>query len=307
MDEGRLPLSELVRVSSRVQTALKHVATVIAFSRPSGGYGRLPKAIEQITDLHVVAPPSRGSFTLELQLPDLPSEPLELPGMELEPTLGEQALTALVRGLGTVTDEMERLPEGFDRGVLRTIAQLTPTFKRGVEGVDLSLNGGSAAAIEARLNREHISAVGKLVKRPLLGQLTLEGVLRMVDLDTLEFRIDRPALPGVSCFFPEKMRGLVVEALDQAVRVGGEAEFLPNDLPKRLQVESFEPLREVMGIDARQFWESMTLDSVLNAPQVMASPGIRPDEDESEGLWTDDSDFAEFLQFVGGRARKESP
>ena len=312
VDQGRLPLSELVRVSSRLQTALKHVATVIATSRPSGGFGRLPKAIEEVTDLRIIAPPRPGSFVLELQLPDPPPElPEVLPGMEVERTLGERALGALVAGLQQVSDETQRLPEGFDYGVLRTVSQVDTAFKRGVDSVELSLNGAAPQPLLARLDRSRVQAAKKLVRRPLVGQLTVEGLLRMVDLDTLEFRVDRPGFPGVSCFFPEKLRDGVVSALDQPVRVTGEAEFLPNDQPKRLDVRDFAPLHEVMGVDAQLFWEHMTLDDLLAKTQPRASvgrerPGTQDDIGATE-VWPDDAEFEQFLRSIRRTGGMEEP
>lgn len=285
--EHRLPLSELQRVAQHLRGTLRSVAVVVTQSGPSGQSGRVKKYIEDAVDLRVVGAPQAGSFMLELEVPPDPPAPAEKLSVDLGPHLGERAVQTFISGLEQLSDGAERLPEGFDRGVLRALNGFRQTMTRGISEVVLEAANGDVPRLQTRIGKEKLEVAKRLISRPVISDMTVEGTLRMVDDATLECRIDRPPSPSVTVFFGETHRDLVWQAGQgrKYVRVSGEGEFHPGEeFPRRVQATDIEILYEEAPFDPRVFWQHKTIDEVVSG-RAVARFDLRPDDE-----WRDDAE-----------------
>ncbi len=285
VQEHRLPLSELQRISQHVRSALRDVALVITQRGPSGKAGRVEKFIEQAVDLRVIGQPRAGSFKLELEVPTEVTPDPQLPA-DFGPGVADDAVRTLVQGINQMHEEMEQLPRGFDRGVLKAISPLNVALKRGIESINLSTNGRAENCV-AVLDKDKISTARALVKRPHKAQAVVDGILQMVDFASLECRVDRPPKQSVRCFFEEDQRGAVHEAVRQYVRVAGEGEFEPGRAdPVKIAADSIEILYESLPLD-RQIFESQHTIKALGDEQGVKAFRLDIDEDDP---WRDEDE-----------------
>jgi hypothetical protein len=293
VDEGRLPLSELQRVTTQLRTTLRDVAIVLSHHGPSGRGGRVKKVIEEAVDLNVVGSPRAGSFVLELEAPSSSQSDQDALFVAFGPELVERSVVAFVSGLDALNDELEQLPEGFDRGVLEAVARFSRTFNRGIDEVSFRVaNGHPRQPAGARLTPDRVSVVKRLIKKPIRARAVVEGTLRMVDDRTLECRVERPPEISVVCFFDEKDRDIVWEAGRgrQWVRVTGEGEFYPGEKePRKMWASSIEVVAEQLPFDPGAFWHRRDLaklakeQGVKKAHFAALSDPWR-DDDEAEAL-----------------------
>jgi hypothetical protein len=258
VEDGRLPLSELQRVAGRLRATLRDVAIVLSDQGPSGRGGRVKKDIERAVDLDVVGSPRKGSFVLDLEAPTrAPSDQSEL-FEGFAPDLADRAIDAFVAGLEGLRDDLDRLPNGFDRGVLQAITGFRQTFNRGIDEVSFAVANGRPEPTGARLTRDRIAIAKRLMRKPIQSHIVIEGSLRMVDDGTLECRVERPPNVSVTCFFDEKDRDVVWGAGKgrQTVRVVGEGEFRPDEgEPRKVWASSVQVLHEAHPFDPAIFWK----------------------------------------------------
>lgn len=254
VEEHRLPLSELLRVGKQLRDSLRDVAVVLTHHGPSGTAGRAKKAIENSIDLRVVAGPRQGSFVLELETPTEVAQDQDPLPTDLGPALAERTVVTFLDGLEALDEESDHLPAGFDRGVLRAVVLFRTALKKGVTEIALrSSHNGSTNT--AKITSERLDVADRLIKKPIKAEAVAEGVLQMVDFGSLECRIDRPDLPGISVYFDEKERDRVHEAVRQYVRVTGEGQFEPDrNEPTKIWASSIEVVRESLQLDVRAFW-----------------------------------------------------
>lgn len=298
VDEGRLPLSELQRVSNRLRTTLRDVAIVLSDQGPSGRGGRVKKFIEQAVDLNVVGSPRKGSFVLELEASARSKPDQEALFEHFGPELAERAMHAFVSGVGDLTDELEQLPNGFDRGVLQAVTGFNQTFNQGIEEVSLKIVNGQREAPKASLTPERVATAKRLIKKPIKAHTVLEGTLRMVDDRTLECRVERPPAVSVTCFFDEKDRDVVWEAGKgrRLVRVVGEGEFHPAERePRKVWASSIEVLYEELPFDPSVFWRHQELDELAEQQHVN-----RPGLTELSDPWRDDDEADALIAAIEG-------
>jgi hypothetical protein len=258
---------------------------VITQRGPSGKAGRVEKFIEQAVDLRVIGQPRAGSFKLELEVPTEVTPDPQLPA-DFGPGVADDAVRTLVQGINQMHEEMEQLPRGFDRGVLKAISPLNVALKRGIESINLSTNGRAENCV-AVLDKDKISTARALVKRPHKAQAVVDGILQMVDFASLECRVDRPPKQSVRCFFEEDQRGAVHEAVRQYVRVAGEGEFEPGRAdPVKIAADSIEILYESLPLD-RQIFESQHTIKALGDEQGVKAFRLDIDEDDP---WRDEDE-----------------
>jgi hypothetical protein len=281
-------VTDLLTVAGQLQIALRNVAAVLA-QMPSGRGGRKVQEIEAATQLDFVASPRRGSFEVELELAQVP------PTLDSDefPLVGDLALEALVDGLRSFMDG-EPLPRGFDRGVLKNVAAIGRVFTKGYTEVELQLNG-AAAPRSARLDGERVRVARKLIRGPLRGQATVEGVLQMVDLagDPLKCRVDRPYLASVVCHMPKEWKTQVLEAHGRRVRIEGVGEFPPQAKePKLIEATRLVLLPEVPGIDREEFRRTHTWRGLAAARGAAPVANARTLEGD---VFASDAEFDAFL------------
>jgi hypothetical protein len=293
--DHRLPLSELQRVAQQLRGTLRSIAVVLTDSGPSGQSGRVKKFIEESVDLRVVGAPQAGSFVLEMEAP--PDAPADAPPEQVEmleslgPQLADRSVRALLSGLDDLSEETERLPEGFDRGVLRAIDGFRQTLSRGVSDIVLALPQEPKAK-NVRLDQSKLQIARGLIKRPHRSHAVVEGSLRMVDDDTLECRVDTPGLASVTCYFDQTRRDVVWDAGHgrKFVRVSGEGEFFPGESrPRRLWATSIVVTHEALPFDPDVFWANKSLQALAEdqgierfVPRALDDPWR--DDAEAEAL-----------------------
>lgn len=298
VDDHRLPLSELLRVGKQLHDSLRDVAIVLTQLGPSGTAGRSKKVIEDSVDLRVVAAPRPGSFALELEgPPEGVPEQTEL-SQDMGSSLSERAVEAFVEGLESLSDESDALPDGFDRGVLRSIVPFRTAFRKGVTEIDLEATA-RGAHYQAQITAAKVDVVERLIQRPVTAAAAAEGVLQMVDFGSLEFRIDRPPLASASVYFAEQHRDAVHNAVRQFVRVSGVGEFQPErHEPSRIWASTIQVLYETLELDVGAFWRERAVQDLAEEQGAVAY--TLPDDLDADP-WRDDREAAALLEAIHGR------
>jgi hypothetical protein len=291
VDDHRLPISELARVSRHLRVTLRGIAVVLSDYGPSGQGGRVKRFIENSVDLVVVGAPRAGSFVLNMEAPTAqPTDVSPEQAALLEtfgPHLGDRSVRALIEGVEALSDDTERLPDGFDRGVLRSIEGFRQTLERGVTDIVLSTPDDSATG-STRLNRPKLNVAKNLIKRPHRSHAVVEGSLRMVDDDTLECRVETAGEASVTCYFDQAEREVVWDAGHgrKYVRVTGEGEFFPGESrPRHLWATSILVTHEALPFDPEVFWAESSLQVLAERQGV--EPFGTPDLDDP---WRDDAE-----------------
>lgn len=286
-DANRFSANDLATLATVMQTAVRGVATVLSGGRAGVG-GRKSRAIDAATELEVVAPPEKGSFVLHMELA---VDDAELPGLKTS-ELGDRALRALTRGLDELAEAEERLPEGFDRGVLSTLDRLGPVLRKR-QNVTLVANGAAGPRVAA-MSTSTLELVERLMAQPLRAPVEIEGVLKMVDLAAtpLLVRVDRGPLPSVSCMIGIERKAEVLGAIDKRVRLTGDGQFDPGvDQPRRVEVQELEVISVVAGLDPERIQRHLGWQDLAREQEV----GPMQDPAQLAGLFADDDELDEFL------------
>lgn len=286
-DAHRVLLTDLTTIADGLQGTVRNIGAVLA-GQETGRGGRKAGWIERATELAVVAEPRAGSVTLDLELAGT-----EMSLSDEEFDVGPRAMAAFVDGIEHLADDGP-LPEGFDPGVLKAVATMSPIFTKGYRAVELRLNGGAPR----RITQDRVRAAARLQQRPLTAPATVEGILIAVDLagpEILTCRIDHPLLPSVHCLIPAHLRDVVRSLVDAQVHAEGRGEFDPGaDRPRRLRVEQ---LRRADSVVDRAAWRDQRPWQELALEQ-----GTRPFEPGAlPPLFGDDDDLETFLAAAHGR------
>jgi hypothetical protein len=285
-------------VADRLRTTLRDVAIVLSDHGPSGRGGRVKKVIEQAVDLDVVGSPRKGSFVLDLEAPALsPADQDEL-FEDCAPDLADRAINAFVAGLGSLSDDLDKLPDGFDRGVLKAITGFHQTFSRGIDVVSFVVANGRAEPMTASLTRDRVAVAKRLIRKPIRSHIVIEGSLRMVDDGTLECRVERPPTVSVTCFFDEKDRDVVWEAGRgrQTVRVIGDGEFHPDEVePRKVWASSVKVLYDELPFDPTVFWKHRDIREIADAHQTEHPPLAALSDP-----WRDDDEAGALIAAIEG-------
>jgi len=280
-DQHRVALNDLTTIAQGIQTAVRNVGAVLA-GQTTGRGGRKLGWIEQATELVLVATPARGSVVFDLELA------AKTPALEVDadlPDLGPAAIEALVEGLDKLAPDA-LLPTGFDPGVLKALASLTPVFRKGYNSIGLSL-GSNGASPCTEITYARLGVVQQLTERPLSAPASVGGVLIAVDLagDPLACRIDRPFLPSVACLIPREMREVVKDLIEHEVQVEGIGEFDPGaEEPKRLRVTSLHSagpgLVDRLAWRDHRPWQEHTLRQGTKPLHTSELPSLFDDEED---------------------------
>jgi hypothetical protein len=286
-EEHRIALTDLATLASALQGALRNVGEVLSGGQAGTG-GRKRRDVELATELALVAS-QPGSVDLEMELVE---QTPALPGMDVDPSLGTRSLVTLIDGLASLDPAAESLPTGFDPGVLKAIQRIGPIVRKGM-AVNLCVNG----TVEPRrttLDRQALASIGEFARRPVRAEVTLEGVLQMVDLaaQPLQCRIDRSHLPSVTCFFDASLEETARDALGHRVQVSGEGSFDAGaSEPRRITVHEVERVTDVAGIDPEQIARHADWRELAAEQEV----GPLSDPSALGGVFEDDDELDEFL------------
>lgn len=140
---GRIALAELARIAGEIQAQVERIALVLT-AGSSNGSGRRPGDVVDATQLDFVGF-AAGSAILEV-------EPHETQArlFEDEPELVERSLERLVEGIREMTEHPDRLPAGFDRGVVNGLVDLTGSIGLRISAIEFTLGDGEPVLADPR-------------------------------------------------------------------------------------------------------------------------------------------------------------
>lgn len=297
---GRLLLADLVRFGQQLQTAVDRVARVLA-GEVSSTPGRRPERIRSACALEVVAI-NRGSFELAI---DFRREQMSF--AEMDP--GEAALEKLVSGLGSLAQDGEVLPSGYDVGVLAAWRETGRLFDHGLEAVDLHLRTARGRFEVVYDSRVH-ARVAAHIKGPVQNLRTIEGRLMMADFKELgrRCRIHPPLGPPVEIQFEESLADAVYDNLRASVRVTGEAEEDPHTGRIRLlRLRDIEPLTVETAIESlspEDFWHEPTLEELAAEQGLLVPQAVDNMVGAGADLWESNEELVQFVACIYERRRE---
>lgn len=301
--EARLSASDLAEIVRRTQQALQRVGQVL-YGEESQGRGRKRKEIEELCELFLVGW-RKGSAIADLELGEPPAQ------LHLFGYIGEESVRAFANGIAKIAAggvRPEKLPDGFDPGVLQSCDALMKVLDHGIESVVYEARNGTrfpAVRLDSFV-RENI--------RELLGQPA--DVSQSVRTGRLEELNGHGALTGRLweadgtkwlCHFRNEHLEQLPDAWMRPVRVAGRA-VVQETKEGTFEVESLvildTDLPEATLSEAVPFWESLSLDELAQRQGV----GPVSDLDEISARWPEDDDPDELVEHVlSERAARRTP
>lgn len=195
--------------------------------------------------------------------------------------LVERSMERLVAGLDELTTNPDRLPDGFDRGVVNGLVNLTGSVGGRVSAIEFVLGDSPTVVVDGRTKAAVRAARRRLEEEPI----EITGRLHMGDFapSTLRCRIDTAEGP-VTCDFDEDLRTDVLSAMDRIVVAQGLAEYWPGESrPRLLHLDALSQVQEA---------EEILLEEVIR------QQGIAPVSNVEELVGPAIDDFDAFLAAV---------
>lgn len=271
---GKIPVGHLLSFLTNLNKALLRTGRVLVGEVESVRRGRQPRSIKEEVALDLVLL-THGSPAAVLGF-ERRQTGAALPGMDLGLEIFETALS----GLSAVQEADDRLPPGYDAGVLMAWRDAGTLFSKGVTNIDFSLNH-RGAPLMTKLTPEGFTRIQERIKGPQTNIRTIEGRLLMADFKEhgTRCRVHPSAGEPVLCLFDEEQKDEVLEDILQYVRIVGEAKEDPlTGKIASIKIHDIERLEDREGEAAdllpqgtpisRDFWESPTLDELAQAQNV---------------------------------------
>jgi hypothetical protein len=293
----RLSLRDLIAFGSQVQIALDRVALLLQGEPESILRGRRPAEIEQACSLDIVSIQGGGSVEV---LCDLPARPQQLLGEFRDP--GEVALRVLVEGIGAIAGEDERLPHGYDKGVLLAFRDAGKILHRGgIDRVSFHLRD-VRGEVAAEITNQTYERITRRIQGPVSNRRVVEGRLLMADFreSGLRCRVHPPLGPPVTCEFEETQEDTILSAITHFVRVIGEAVESDGKV-QILRIQDVELLdsAEYLGIPGLESAHYGSTAPTLE--ELVKSSPPTPTEEVlalAAGVWPETDDIDEFLESI---------
>lgn len=270
---GKIPVSHLLRFLTNMNKALYRTGRVLTGEAESIHRGPQPRSIKEEVALDLTLL-THGSPAAVLGLERHQSG--ALPGMDL----GLEILEKAVSGLATIQESDDKLPAGYDTGVLMAWRDAGILFSQGITRIQLTLNHRKAP-LTATFTPEGFTRIQERIKGPLTNIRTIEGRLLMADFKEhgTRCRVHPSVGEPVLCLFDEAQRDEVLEDILHYVRIVGEAKEDPvTGKISSIKIHDIERLedRESEAADllpqgtplSRDFWDSPTLDELAQAQNV---------------------------------------
>lgn len=219
IEEGRIPVDELVTVLRNIQLSVKRIGEVISKGASRNKKGRAKNYIEEEYGLDVVAF-EPGSFMTGL-VPHSSGQAQR----HLIPSAGDDAIKLLVEGVKVVENEAQSFIRAFDFGVFSAISNAAQVLDRGVGQISLSYDGKAQERINAVIDqsvREHIEL---RLKGSVIPNHMISGILREVNFERETCQIFSAGEP-INCTFDYPLKGEIIEAIETTVNAYGEAKVL---------------------------------------------------------------------------------
>ena len=271
---GKIPVGHLLSFLANMNKALQRTGRVLAGEAESVRRGRQPRSIEEEVALNLVLL-THGSPAAVLGF-ERRQTGVALPGMDLGLEIFERALS----GLSAVQEMGDRLPPGYDAGVLMAWRDAGMLFSKGITRINLTLNHREAP-LTTSLTPEGITRIQERIKGPQTNIRTIEGRLLMADFNEhgTRCRVHPSTGEPVLCLFDEEQKDEVLEDILQYVRIVGEAKEDPlTGKIASIKIHDIERLEDREGEAAdllpqgtpisRDFWESATLEELAQAQNV---------------------------------------
>lgn len=277
---GKIPVAHLLRFLTNMNKALQRTGRVLTGDAESVRRGPQPHSIKEEVALDLVLL-TQGSPAAVLGFERRQTQ--ALPGMDRGLEILEKALS----GLSAVQDADDKLPAGYDAGVLMAWRDAGILFGRGITRIDFTLNHRETSLTTA-FTPEGCTRIQERIKGPQTNIRTIEGRLLMADFKEhgTRCRVHPSAGEPVLCLFDEEQKDEVLEDILQYVRIIGEAKEDPltgriasikiHDIERLedLENEAADLLPQGTPI-ALDFWESPTLDELAQAQNVSPMADVR--------------------------------
>lgn len=266
---GRVAVRDVVEIVRRSEQALKRVGQVL-YGEESKGKGRKPREIEQLCSLYLVSWET-GSAIAGLELAEPP------PQLSLFGYVGENSLKAFLEGLDVLSGtglRAERLPAGFDTGVLEACEGLAAVLDHGIDALTFSAPGIAEArtAVFDPATRERVRS---LLRGPLdLGRTSKVGRLEELNGHRgLSGRLwEADGTHWICAFKPEHI-DVLAEAWLKTVTIIGEAKLVEKAREGTFKVGTIlihetSGERSLQKEEGSPFWKSLSLEELVQEREV---------------------------------------
>jgi len=278
---GVIPVAHLLRFLANLDKALQRTGRVLTGAGGSLQPRPRPRSIREEVALDLVSL-TQGSPAAVLGFERRRTN-AALPGMDL----GLEILEKTIDGLSAVQQSDDRLPPGYDTGVLMAWRDAGTLFNRGVTEIGFTLNRPESP-ISTAFTPSGLTRIVERIKGPQTNIRTIEGRLLMADFKEhgARCRVHPSAGEPVLCLFDEERKDEVLEDILRYVRIVGEAKEDPiNGRIVSIKIHDIERLedREDEAADllpqgtpiSRDFWESPTLDDLAQTQSVRPLEDVR--------------------------------
>jgi hypothetical protein len=251
---GEIPLGELAKIAERTQRVVRRLARGL-LDRSSAG--RLPKAVEQSTELFLVG--LRDGSTV-LEIAGSSEDDGKLSYDDLPPDIADRALDLLVGGVEVAASESaDALPVGFDEEARDALDDWLKGVRH-YSTVELELRAPSRA--RRRVAVTPTEARGRLAELHLpprvpyvsASKQALVGVLYALNMRTGTYRIEDSLGNVISLTVPEDIRADAAKLAGQRVRALGRANLDRNGNVASFEVSGLSPSTTPAGLDREAFW-----------------------------------------------------
>lgn len=271
---GKIPVGHLLSFLASMNKALQRTGRVLAGEAESVRRGRQPRSVKEEVALDLVLL-THGSPAAVLGFERRQTE-MALPGMDPGLEIFEKTLS----GLSAVQEADDRLPLGYDVGVLMAWRDAGTLFSKGITQIYFTLNHRDTL-LTTNFTPEGFTRIQERIKGPQTNIRTIEGRLLMADFKEhgTRCRVHPSVGEPVLCLFNEEQKDEVLEDILRYVRIVGEATEDPlTGKIANIKIHDIERLedREGEATDllpqgtpiSRDFWESPTLNELAQAQNV---------------------------------------
>lgn len=278
---GKIPVGHLLTFLDNMNKALARTGRLLAGNAESVRRGPRLRSIKEDLALDLVLL-THGSSAAVLGFERQQTD-VALPGMDLGLEIFERALS----GLSAVQEADDRLPPGYDAGVLMAWRDVGTLFRKGITKIDFTLSHGEPP-LTATLTPEGFVRIQERIKGPQTNIRTIEGRLLMADFKEhgTRCRVHPSIGDPVLCLFDEEQKDEVLEDILQFVRIVGEAKEDPQTGKiTSIKIHDIERLEDREGEAAhlipqgtpisRSFWESLGLDELALAQNVRPMTDVK--------------------------------
>lgn len=278
---SKIPVAHLLRFLTNMTKALQRTGRVLAGDAESVRRGPRSRSIKEEVALDLTML-THGSPAAVLGFERRQTQTM-FAGMDP----GLEILEKAIAGLKDVQEADDRLPPGYDAGVLMAWRDAGTLFRQGITKIGFSLNHRDAP-LTTLFTPEGFTRIQERIQGPQTNIRTIEGRLLMADFKEhgTRCRVHPSAGEPVLCLFDEEQKDEVLDDILQYVRIVGEAkEDLVTGKIVSIKIHDIERLedREGEATDllpqgtpiSRSFWESPTLEDLAQAQNVRPMADIR--------------------------------